>query len=123
MKRWWLIALVLVLIYILISGCTVFPASAPYILEGNELYGKQWQIGNPTKSEVLDRSMPIAVWEDGNTFIYSWRESGQYLEMYFFLAAGPIERVWENYIGLIRFDEKDILKSIWVGESPPLMTV
>ena len=95
----------------------VFPKSMPYIIEGNELHEKQWLIGSSTKNEVLDRSIPSLIWEDGNAFMYFWRESDSAAEIVVVMAGstGPI-RNWDNHLGVIRFDEMDVMKSIWVGE-------
>ncbi len=114
-----LILSVLALTGVFSSGCLIFPESMPYVYEGNQVDISSWEVGSETRESILARDTPSAIWEDGNTFIYHWRDSSSGASIVVFgygtAADSHIGRTWTKRFVLARFDEGGVLQNAWSG--------
>jgi len=117
MKRWRLLLFLMALLGFLGSGCIIFPVPLAYLQIGEELHQEQFQVGSSTKEEVLEGTTPDLILTDQNKFFYFWQESDSGLSIQTYQGGGT-QRTWIQYLGMIRFDEKDIVESLWAGKQP-----
>jgi hypothetical protein len=100
-----------------VSGCIIYPERLAHLQIGEELHAEQFQVGSSTKQEVLEQTSPDLILTDPNKFLYFWLESDSGVSIFTYQGGGTT-RTWDKYLGMIRFDEKDVIESLWSGEQP-----